>query len=379
MNPHSRHSSFSSYAHIPPPPRPQTQPSGHHAFQPHRTPFVPPSLNRDESNGSSFLADLDEVKMPPIAASDRYLNPNAQCDYCHAALSRRPQVQCIDSTKSIFYTCSECFHFGLTNRQRHLVHNQQTIRPDDYPIRQHPPPHDPASYRCDVCMRDISSSARAHCLVCPNFDLCLDCNLVGEVSRKHRPSHAVNIIRHYEDTSLLLMDSSLTPTPLLEKLLDAVFDYVDHTFAPLNTGLMEAVKISAFYSHVGVPEHLNIGRFSNDVIANEYSTIGCEYHLVSDSSDAIAARAKPWSKDGIDTTPRTPALTKRGWIRFFVLTAWREPDLNHFILNNALSTGKVMHRKKGEPYMLSVPRESFPKRSHARAKIRVGAGGNSKR
>lgn len=158
------------------------------------------------------------------------------------------------------------------------------------------------------------------------------------------------------------MGSDYMPTVRLEKLVDSLFDYIDTEFTPRNTSLIEPAKLSAFYSSIGVRLDQNIGRFSNEIISREYSSMGCEYHLVSDNTGEIQARSKPWNIDSLDTTPRSPALTKAGWIRFFVLTAWKDPDLMHFVLSNALSTGKIIHKRKAEPYRLSVPRESFPRR-----------------
>lgn len=87
-----------------------------------------------------------------------------------------------------------------------------------------------------------------------------------------------------------------------------------------------------------------------------------EYHFTSDSAEEIAARAKPWVVgDRLDTTPRAPSLTRRGWMRWFVFEIWKDADLMHFVLSNALGTGKVMSKRKGEPYRLSVPRDSLPR------------------
>jgi len=54
-------------------------------------------------------------------------------------------------------------------------------------------------------------------------------------------------------------------------------------------------------------------------------------------------------------------------MRFFVREIWKDPDLMHFVLSGALATGRVMHKRKGEPYRLSCPRESFPRKSRREA------------
>jgi len=154
----------------------------------------------------------------------------------------------------------------------------------------------------------------------------------------------------------------MQPTPFLEKLIDAVFTYIDSTFPPRHTSLLEPSSLSAFYSSVGVSSADNLFRSADDdTLTREFSRAGCEFHLVSNCADAIAARAKPWATDHLDTTPRAPALTRQGWCRWFVLLCWKDPDLAHFVLCNSLATGKVVSKRKGEPYRLSFPRESLPR------------------
>jgi hypothetical protein len=209
-----------------------------------------------------------------------------------------------------------------------------------------------------VCSVDLSRTARAHCGECKNYDLCLDCLILGETSGRHRRDHAITVVA----AMTLMSAADLQPTALFEKLIDAVFDYIDATFPPRHTALLEPSKLSAFYSSLGVPAKQNLFRScSNAEIDQVFRSNGCEYHLTSDSVDAIAARATPWAADSIDTTPRSPALTRRGWIRFFVRETWRDPDLAHFLMNAALATGKIVNKRKGEPYRLNCPRESLPK------------------
>lgn len=157
------------------------------------------------------------------------------------------------------------------------------------------------------------------------------------------------------------MGPDYVPTSLLEKLLDSIFEYIDVTYTPRNTGLLEPPKISAFYSNIGVDDRENIGRREDSEIARKFSILGCEHYLVSDNTGEIQARSNPWIMDGLDTRPKSPALTRAGWIRYFVLMAWKNPDLMHFVVSGALSTGKVIHKRKSEPYRLSVPRDSFPR------------------
>lgn len=172
----------------------------------------------------------------------------------------------------------------------------------------------------------------------------------------------MNVIISHIAAAPVLMGSDMQPTALLEKLIDAVFTYIDSTFSPRHTSLLEPSALSAFYSKIGVSPADNVFRSADDdALAREFSRAGCEYHLVSDCAGAIAARAKPWAPDRLDTTPRAPALTRQGWCRWFVLLCWKDPDLAHFVLCNSLATGKVYSKRKGEPYRLSFPRESLPR------------------
>ncbi|KAA8911833.1 hypothetical protein FN846DRAFT_377081 [Sphaerosporella brunnea] len=296
----------------------------------------------------------------------------------------RPRVECL-----------ECRHLPANHHHRQ-THLQKTLRPREYPPHHWHPRT--ADYFCDRCNIDLTHAPRARCVTCSNYDLCLDCLILGETSLRHRLSHSINVITsHIPSTPtsgqpqpgggggggggpILMSESDHQPTPLLEKILDSIYDYIDTAFPPRSSGLLEPSKLSAFYSHHGVPSSTNLFRLlPNEELALEFSRLGCEYHLTSDSVDAIAARKKPWSQDSIDTTPRSPSLTRRGWIRFFVLEIWRDPDLMHFVLSGALSTGKILNKRKGEPYRLSCPRDALPRSGRGREWDAGGGGGGRRR
>lgn len=195
-------------------------------------------------------------------------------------------------------------------------------------------------------------------------DLCLDCHLLGEVSLNHRPTHATNVITSHlplPNTPVFFTGADLQPTPILLTLIDSLFVYIDSTFSPRHTGFLEPSKLSGAFSHLGIPSNKNPFRAQNDVLAQIYSRTGTEYHLTAESVDEICARATEWASDGLDTTPRAPSLTRRGWKRWFVKNSWADPDLLHFVLSNALATGKLVSRRKGEVFRLGCPRESFPR------------------
>jgi hypothetical protein len=110
---------------------------------------------------------------------------------------------------------------------------------------------------------------------------------------------------------------------------------------------------------------VSTGLFSDDRIAFQFSSMRCQYILISNKHDEISSRTTPWVIDALDTTPRTPALTRPGWIRFFVVCTWRAPSVMHHMLRSAIKTGEVKEKKsESNSYYkwLSVPRESLPKR-----------------
>lgn len=49
-------------------------------------------------------------------------------------------------------------------------------------------------FYCDFCGRDLSSAVRARCVVCPDYDSCLDCFSVGAALLPHRPEHSYRLI-----------------------------------------------------------------------------------------------------------------------------------------------------------------------------------------
>lgn len=49
-------------------------------------------------------------------------------------------------------------------------------------------------YSCDYCHKDLSTSLRIKCAVCPDFDLCLECFSVGAEIQSHSKTHAYRIV-----------------------------------------------------------------------------------------------------------------------------------------------------------------------------------------
>ena len=253
-------------------------------------------------------------------------------------------------------------------------------------------------YICDRCHKDLTSEPRANCLECvvrtppppppprsppltprpelvstppplhppprgahtdARSDLCLDCYLLDETSLGHRVAHKSNIVRSHIPPVLMGADGA--PTPMLVTLVDALFTFMDAGFAPRLTGLLEPSKLSAAFAQLGVPPAQNPFRAANAALALKYAAAGCEYHLTPETVDAIGARATVWATDALDTTPREPSLTARGWQRWYVRCCWANPDMMHVVLAGALRARKLLNKRR-EVIVLQCPRELLPRK-----------------
>lgn len=52
----------------------------------------------------------------------------------------------------------------------------------------------PSRFHCDYCGRDLSSSVRARCAICLDYDSCLDCFSVGAALEPHKADHDYRLI-----------------------------------------------------------------------------------------------------------------------------------------------------------------------------------------
>lgn len=49
-------------------------------------------------------------------------------------------------------------------------------------------------YHCNYCNKDISGKIRIKCVVCPDFDLCIECFSVGAEVKPHRSNHPYRVM-----------------------------------------------------------------------------------------------------------------------------------------------------------------------------------------
>ncbi|GFZ05218.1 similar to ADA2 2B [Actinidia rufa] len=51
-----------------------------------------------------------------------------------------------------------------------------------------------ALYHCNYCNKDISGKIRIKCVVCPDFDLCMECFSVGAEVTPHKSNHSYRVM-----------------------------------------------------------------------------------------------------------------------------------------------------------------------------------------
>ena len=51
-----------------------------------------------------------------------------------------------------------------------------------------------ALYHCNYCNKDISGRVRIKCVMCPDFDLCLECFSVGAEVTPHKCNHPYRVM-----------------------------------------------------------------------------------------------------------------------------------------------------------------------------------------
>ncbi|RHN46126.1 putative transcriptional adaptor 2 [Medicago truncatula] len=51
-----------------------------------------------------------------------------------------------------------------------------------------------ALYHCNYCNKDLARQIRIKCVVCPDFDLCVECFSVGTEVTPHKSNHAYRVM-----------------------------------------------------------------------------------------------------------------------------------------------------------------------------------------
>ncbi|GMP66557.1 hypothetical protein CsSME_00026867 [Camellia sinensis var. sinensis] len=54
-----------------------------------------------------------------------------------------------------------------------------------------------ALYHCNYCNKDISGMIRIKCVMCPDFDLCVECFSVGAELNPHKSNHPYRVMDGY--------------------------------------------------------------------------------------------------------------------------------------------------------------------------------------
>lgn len=59
-------------------------------------------------------------------------------------------------------------------------------------------------YHCNYCHKDISGKIRIKCVICPDFDLCIECFSVGAEVAPHKSNHLYRVMVSDSYASVIL-------------------------------------------------------------------------------------------------------------------------------------------------------------------------------
>jgi hypothetical protein len=51
-----------------------------------------------------------------------------------------------------------------------------------------------ALYHCNYCNKDVSGRVRIKCVMCPDFDLCIECFSIGAEVTPHKSNHPYRVM-----------------------------------------------------------------------------------------------------------------------------------------------------------------------------------------
>ncbi|KAF8462537.1 hypothetical protein BDZ91DRAFT_797049 [Kalaharituber pfeilii] len=223
----------------------------------------------------------------------------------------------------------------------------------------------------------------------------------GPPGQGHIPTHKMNVIVDWTpETTEKLVNDDYYPSNLYLDMIDAIFNFIhkhpstrsapgtpvrDRSAGGSGAGVagagvlsesgpvprehrvefevLEASKLARFYRAMGMNDQDNSYLIGSAQLSSLYSRLGLEYILIPSPSlrASLSDRTFPWQIDNLDTTPSEPALTRSGFRRSFVLGTFLNPAGTHYILQNLLSTGKLVNPITEVPFKASVPRETLPK------------------
>lgn len=96
-----------------------------------------------------------------------------------------------------------------------------------------------ALYHCNYCNKDISGRIRIKCVVCSDFDLCVECFSVGAEVQPHKSNHLYRVM--VSDFILLNFHQNVGLLQLMFKK---------------NVGILQLrTSLELFYSYLHLTEH----------------------------------------------------------------------------------------------------------------------------
>lgn len=319
------------------------------------------------------------------------------CDVCGWEIPpSSPRIHCLKCFN--FDSCPKCYLWGLNTRFHSQQDHQQELRRVNgfiYPAPAIPSQRVPelpsfqgariAAVKCALCLReDIQSSPYVRCLTCPDFYSCPACYLQGYETQSHGPhTHRQELWRakNYDCTAPTLPSAEVPwlfgpspleavarsfygdlvtpaaqPLPMLSRLTGALFDYIDASLEPRNTGTLSPKKFYHTLELMGASPAALASIFARAPPTSQAAYLERRFqlfglHFLLDE----------------DTDPPTPLLSRRGFTAEVALSIAIDPHLMNRRLNRALAylrlryTTEAVGPSMGLPfYNLPIPRGCFP-------------------
>lgn len=241
------------------------------------------------------------------------------------------------------------------------------------------------SVHCNACLGTIPAShPRAHCLECPDHDLCMRCHSFDTPSQdaSHHPSHR-NTVTSFPSSTMpqqsipqqlvpqpptaatywgQLLTAPGSPSPIFKRFLSALFTYVDRASEPMHVHGLDPVKISSVEEAMGVPD-------SENIILELLQIIFSAGGTVPDSDALVATMYRARQIDHVMITRQTdlpvwdemPVVTHQGFMELHVRKLGLDPRQYWEGMNKVLGETPLVDPLTGAGFQWkTVPWECFP-------------------
>ena len=95
-----------------------------------------------------------------------------------------------------FFCFSRVFISSKSSKRKRLASNSDSAENTAYNavLGQGNSDRKAPLYHCNYCNKDISGKIRIKCVVCPDFDLCVECFSVGAEVTPHKSNHPYRVM-----------------------------------------------------------------------------------------------------------------------------------------------------------------------------------------